>query len=216
MTKDMQPIQGYHNLVRSDVLHLVPKSTKRVLDVGGGVGANAHYLKQHTACTSYVLIDMVADHLAPEVDKAYTGDLENPELMSKVGREEGLFDAILFLDILEHLRDPWQLVRSCVELLSPGGVMIVSLPNVRHTSVTLPLLFGGRFDLADKGIMDRTHLRWFTRSTAIDMFTPPGMEKDHVEARIYQRSRRLLNKIAFGSLEGHLAQQYFIRTKKVG
>lgn len=202
---------GYHTLVRGDVLNLVPPGTGQVLDVGGGVGANGQYLKDHGQCERYVLIDLVADDVAPGVDAAFAGDLEDPELLRSVGKAEGPFDAILCLDVLEHLRDPWSVVAECHRMLAPGGALVVSLPNMRHISLTAPLVLRGRFDLADAGIMDRTHMRWFTRASAIEMLTGSGLRLDKVDRRIYRRLHQALNAVSFGLLEGHLAQQYFFR-----
>ncbi|MCU1337822.1 MAG: glycosyl transferase, family 2 [Bryobacterales bacterium] len=75
------------------------------------------------------------------------------------------FDRILFLDVLEHLRRPERLLSECRELLRPGGAVVISLPNVANFVVRLQLLFG-RFEYTERGILDNTHLRFFTRKTA--------------------------------------------------
>ena len=75
------------------------------------------------------------------------------------------FDRVLLLDILEHLRDPGILLRDCREVIAEDGFAIVSSPNVANITVRFALLFG-RFNYTDRGILDRTHLRFFTRRTA--------------------------------------------------
>ena len=84
-----------------------------------------------------------------------------------------LFDRVLLLDVLEHLRNPEQILRQSHEVLKPDGLLIVSLPNIANIHVRLMLLFG-RFDYAERGIMDKTHLRFFTRKTARRMLESNG------------------------------------------
>ncbi len=75
------------------------------------------------------------------------------------------YDLLLMADVLEHLADPWQALAMLHERVDPGTRLAISVPNVRHKSVVFPLLFEGRFEYADAGIMDRTHLHFFTRSS---------------------------------------------------
>lgn len=83
------------------------------------------------------------------------------------------FDRVLLLDILEHLYEPERILQQCHELLGDDGEIIVSVPNVANFSVRLALLFG-RFNYTDRGILDRTHLRWYTRKTARELLGGAG------------------------------------------
>jgi 2-polyprenyl-3-methyl-5-hydroxy-6-metoxy-1,4-benzoquinol methylase len=85
------------------------------------------------------------------------------------------FDRILLLDILEHLYEPERILRQCHQLIQEDGQVIVSVPNVANFSVRLSLLFG-RFNYADRGILDKTHLRWYTRKTARGLLTAAGYQ----------------------------------------
>jgi len=85
------------------------------------------------------------------------------------------FDSVLLLDVLEHLRDPEGLLALCRTVLMPSGSVIVSVPNVANLIVRLSLLVG-RFDYADRGILDRTHLRFFTRKSARRLLQQAGFE----------------------------------------
>jgi len=89
------------------------------------------------------------------------------------GRER--FDVIIFADVLEHVAEPASLLRIAAKGLKPGGFILVSVPNVAHWSVRLRLLFG-RFEYADVGIMDATHLRWFTAKTIRGLLKRSGFE----------------------------------------
>ena len=86
----------------------------------------------------------------------------------------GPFDAIVYGDVLEHLSDPRAVLRALDQTLVPGGTVIVSVPNVAHLWVRLSLL-AGRFDYADRGILDRTHLRFFTRRTLLELLRAAGL-----------------------------------------
>jgi SAM-dependent methyltransferase len=83
------------------------------------------------------------------------------------------FDLVLCLDVLEHMVDPWQFLRRLGERLPTGALLIASLPNVRHYKVSLPLLLEGRFDYERAGVLDQTHLRFFTRRSVLRLFSRP-------------------------------------------
>ena len=216
MSGDKDVRQGYHDRVRTEVLDLVPAGTSSVLDIGGGIGSSVAYLKTVGKADRAVVVDLVAADSLPEVDASYAGNLEQPALLDQVATEQGTFDAILFLDVLEHLSDPWTVVKRCHEMLNPGGVLIASIPNMRHYSLVLPLVFKGRFDLADAGIRDRTHLRWFPRHAAIDLMTSSGLALDHVEGKYYGKRNKLRDALTLGMMKNFIYLQYFIRVKKPG
>jgi tRNA A58 N-methylase Trm61 len=82
---------------------------------------------------------------------------------------------MLFLDVLEHLVDPWGAVEIFAAHLPPGGTIVASVPNIRHVSATKDLILHNRWTYADSGILDRTHLRFFVRQTAIELLDRPGL-----------------------------------------
>ena len=85
---------------------------------------------------------------------------------SVIGKLQGKrFDRVLLLDVLEHLVHPHNILRDCREVLSPAGALVVSVPNIANITTRL-MLFFGRFNYADRGILDRTHVKFFTRKTA--------------------------------------------------
>jgi len=108
-----------------------------VLDVGGGIGASAAYLKSIGKASKAIVVDLVAEHHLPEIDKGYSGNLEDSHLLAHIAGEQGLFDTILCLDVLEHVSDPWSVVNQLVSMLAPGGVIIASIPNVRNYRLVL-------------------------------------------------------------------------------
>lgn len=202
---------GYHDLVRTDVLHLVPAGAGRLLDVGGGIGATAVALKRAGKATHVTVLDILDTGFLPEVDAARSGDLNDTALLSSLGADGTRFEVILCLDVLEHLVDPWAVVAVLHGLLAPGGVIVASLPNIRFWPVSWGLFAHGRFDLADSGVLDRTHLRWFTRDTAIALMTSSGLQLDRIEGRIPARRWKLANSLTFGRLRGLFDMQYHLR-----
>jgi SAM-dependent methyltransferase len=94
---------------------------------------------------------------------------------------DGPFDAIVYGDVLEHLSDPLAVLAALNQRLADGGVVIASVPNVAHVWVRLLLLLG-RFDYADRGILDRTHLRFFTRKSFLALLDQAGLRVDRLDA----------------------------------
>ena len=102
-------------------------------------------------------------------------DLDGGLTGAKSALEKRTFDLIMLQDVLEHLRAPDQMLEDCKPLLKPHGRIAVSVPNVANITVRLGLLFG-RFDYRPRGILDRTHLRFFTRKTARQMLEAAGYD----------------------------------------
>jgi len=144
-----------------------------VLDLGCGRGVLAAEMVER-GCR-VVGADVVApSQVAPALEKYIQTDLMGDGfagVLDRLGNRK--FDKILLLDIIEHLNDPSGIVRECRKLLRPGGQLIVSVPNVANISVRLLLLLG-RFDYMERGILDRTHLRFFTRRTIRQLLEDEG------------------------------------------
>jgi len=145
-----------------------------VLDVGCAAGDTAAMLKARGCTVSGVDIDPAAAEPAREiVEELVIADIDRNPLSEHFKAES--FDAIIFGDVLEHLLDPWATLRDAVTLLRPGGRILVSIPNVAHAAVRLALL-QGRWDYTDKGLLDRTHVRFFTLETVCELLEGAGLE----------------------------------------
>src|SRR5205823_11437290 len=143
----------------------------RVLDVGCSTGYLAARLVER-GCTVVGFERDPASALAAKghCAEVVVGDIESEEDRQRLPTG---FDFVLFGDVLEHLVDPWATLRFARGLLAPGGVAVVSLPNVAAWPVRLALL-AGRFEYADFGLLDRTHLRFFTRASAHELVERAG------------------------------------------
>ena len=156
---------------QSTLLRLVP-SGSTVLDLGCSTGYMGSELRRSN-CEVY---GVDANPLAVEAARSQgyadvrVFDLNHGEGVPFGDRQ---FDVILAADVLEHLLSPEEMLRRLHAILAPGGTLLVSLPNVAHVSVRLALL-RGRFDYRDVGIMDRTHLHFYTFSSARSMLEGTG------------------------------------------
>lgn len=143
----------------------------RVLDVGCGAGALARVLCR--TC-SIELMGVEPEAARAERARSYGLNVRTGYLTPLLLREIGLFDFVLLADVLEHLSEPQSLLILAREALRKNGSLIVSVPNVAHWSVRL-CLARGVFDYAESGIMDATHLRWFTKIGACKLLQSSGL-----------------------------------------
>ena len=131
-------------------------SGKRILDIGAGGGGIGRSIRpEWPAQLVAIEIDPRAQALLRDIYDEVHAEIESLE-----GRQ---FDTIILLDVLEHMSDPFGFLKQVQRILAPGGRVIISVPNVAHWSVRFPLFFLGRFEYRSRGILDRTHLQFFSR-----------------------------------------------------
>jgi 2-polyprenyl-3-methyl-5-hydroxy-6-metoxy-1,4-benzoquinol methylase len=146
---------------------------RSVLDIGCAWG----YLAEAFAANECVVTGLekdadIAELAHPFCSTLVVGDAGDPTVLRSTG---GNFDVIVCADILEHLADPWTALRTMKELLAPHGDIIVSIPNIAYWQMRLHLL-AGRFDYTDTGLLDRTHLRFFTLNSFRNMIRECGLQ----------------------------------------
>jgi 2-polyprenyl-3-methyl-5-hydroxy-6-metoxy-1,4-benzoquinol methylase len=118
------------------------------------------------------LIEEIAKQGEPYYDRMFIGDVEKMELPY----EKGHFDCILYPDVLEHLINPWEVLKEHNALVKKGGIIVCSIPNIRHYRVIKRLAFKGEWEYKEDGIMDKTHLRFFTLQSIRKMLIGSGFE----------------------------------------
>lgn len=150
----------------------------RVLDVGCGTGSNTLKLIEGKKCQ---LVGVEPDPERAAVARSRGLDVLTGVMDEELLRSRGPFDLIIFGDVLEHVAAPASLLEVAKMGLAPGGVIIASVPNVAHWAVRLMLL-SGRFDYKETGIMDATHLRWFTQKTIRSLFEHSGLRVLEISA----------------------------------
>lgn len=204
----------YHSNLRDDVVSFVP-ACGRLLDVGGGTGVTARHLKSIGRAREVGVLDAVAPRDDPALDFSSTIDIEDHAALSEFLRAHGPFDTVLFLDVLEHLVDPWKALDVFGKYVSAGGTMIASIPNIRHISVVKDLVWRGRWEYVDAGLLDRTHLRFFVRNTAIRLMDRPGFDVEKVQAApIHYAKHKLLDRLTFGLLREFLTLRFYVVVRK--
>jgi 2-polyprenyl-3-methyl-5-hydroxy-6-metoxy-1,4-benzoquinol methylase len=157
------------------VLEEVPDGA-RVLDVGCATGYLAAELSRRGCTVDGIELDpATAQQARGHCREVVVGDLEAPSTHAEVQRMlAGVRpDIIICADVLEHLRDPWTVLAWLRTLPAPGGRAVISVPNIAHWTARRALL-RGRFDYTDFGLLDRTHLRFFTRATAAELARRAG------------------------------------------
>ncbi len=157
------PIPAYFNFSRPEVIARFDPKGLRILDVGCAAGAmGAALLAQGAAEVVGLEREPRAATIArTRLSAVYQVDLDARPVLPY---PDAFFDVITCADVLEHLVDPGALLQHLRRYLKDEGLLVCSIPNVRHESVLVPLLVEGRFSYADAGILDRTHLRFFTLS----------------------------------------------------
>ena len=170
--------QYYHEL-RVPMLSLVRGNPKRVLEIGCASGHTMSYLRDHGAEHTVGVEfspDAAALAQARGVGRIIVGDIERLEL----DLEPSSFDLLIAGHVLEHLADPWKVLKRLRGFLRPGGQLVGALPNVRHHSIVLPLVLKGKWEYQESGMMDWTHLRFFSRDTALALLKEAGFEADRI------------------------------------
>ncbi len=176
-----EPAPGYFSQVRREVAGLVPEAARRILDVGCGEGVLGLSLLERGALhVAGVEIDPeAASRASARLSSVLVGDVETMALPF----EPRSFDCIILADVLEHMRDPQRALGRLGAYLAPSGVVVASIPNVRHYSV-LHMLMEGGWNYQPSGILDRTHLRFFTLREMLAMFAGCGLKIRSVSANM--------------------------------
>jgi len=201
---------------REDILRLVPRGVKRVLDVGCSVGTLGQALRERDGAevTGIELDAQMGAEARERLNEVHIGSVEEKALFERLG--DRTFDCIVFADLLEHLADPWIALGRFVERLAPEGVVVASLPNIRHYTTIRTLLFQGYWPYRDRGIHDQTHLRFFTLRNIRELFASVGLSILELDRnyRIIERPHRLNRfapALALPGLREFLAFQYLVR-----
>jgi SAM-dependent methyltransferase len=203
---------------RPDIEKLIPPEAKLILDVGCSTGTLGAAVKAKTGAQVFgiELSEQMANEAMNRIDKVFTGDATE---VIRGGELSGhYFDAIIFADALEHFIDPWITLSAAATHLSPRGVIIASIPNIRHIDTIYNLAVRGYWPYRDRGIHDRTHLRFFTKKNIEDLFEQAGLSIDVIATnyRLLEaphKINRFARFLALPGLRPFLAFQYLIRAR---
>ena len=208
----------YYMSPRRRLMGLLPdQAPKRALEIGCGAGANLYLLKlKYPSVETFgVEIRAEAAEIARRekfVDNIYISDFLSEEAPVF---ERNMFDVIIMSHVLEHFPKPEIVIEKALNWLTDKGQILIALPNVRHISVLVSLIFKGDFKYEDSGILDRTHLRFYTRKSATRFLEGNGLSVDKVESDIVGSNSVRLSKWSAGMMDDFASHAYnFIVTKK--
>jgi len=166
--------KGYYRADRSELIDFFAQHrpfSGRALDVGCGEGGLGRELLRRgfTEVHGIEPVPAIADKARADLTTVFEGTFQS------VDRDAlGAFDLIIFADSLEHMIDPWAALTQAREMLTPNGAVLLSVPNVAHWTVLWRALKLGRWDYTDEGLLDRTHLRFFTPATLVESLRAAG------------------------------------------
>lgn len=164
---------GYYGLDRPEMLELVPAGITSLLDVGCGEGAFLDACRRHLPDVRLSGIEPVEVPARRARDRDL--DVTTGSFPADLPPSER-FDCIVFNDVLEHLVDPAGALVAARGRLSDDGCIVASIPNIRNLETLFALVRRGRWDYVDAGVLDRTHIRFFTQSSILALFEDVGYE----------------------------------------
>lgn len=193
------PIHDNHN---PDLLRLIPSTSRKIIEVGCSSGALAKAFKLNNSNTDWVGVEI--DHSYGELagrycDRVIVSDID---LWDRTNFEQfSDRDCWIFGDVLEHLKDPWNVISKIRSVIPHNGSIVVCIPNASHWSLLVRFATGNiRYE--DQGLLDKTHLRWFSRITIFELFESNGFKVVDGLSRIFDEPERE----KFLPLIGHIAE----------
>lgn len=217
MVNKSSDYQYITNSVQAETLALVPQGTERILDIGGGTGDYVAAAKSVSTAGFGAVVDISPEAVAArraEVDVSEVCDIERPGELERFIETHGPFDLILCCDVLEHLVDPWRVVARLHAVMPEGGYILASIPNVQNYRVAIRALTG-TWGYRDSGLFDRTHLRYFSRRSAIAMMGGTGLSVAQTGCTYGPAARdRLAGRLSLGVLNPWVSMQNLVLVQK--
>ena len=206
----MQPIRQYYQHERAEMLAFIPPSVTRTLEVGCGTGNFSKLIKDKLGAETWGIEYQpdAASLAAQKLHRVLTGSVESalPDL------PRHYFDCIIFNDVLEHLVDPYSTLISVQGLLKETGVVVASIPNIRHWPEFVDYTLRGNWNYVNNGVLDRTHLRFFTKKSIIGTIALCGYALINIQGinPHYSRAQKITSLLSMGTLADTLYQQYAV------
>jgi methionine biosynthesis protein MetW len=208
---------SYFSDIRWDIISLIPAGKHRILEIGCGTGNTGKTLKEQNKAAEVIGIELVATVAAQaekNLDKVIVADIEKLQMPFA----DEYFDYVILADILEHLHNPSQTIERLKKHIKKGGRIIASIPNVRYWKVLKELVIKGQWTYRSDGILDDTHLRFFTKKSITNLFQSAGFSVDLVTPRFKLQPKKpdnFINSITLGLLEEFWTMQYIVMAKNI-
>lgn len=207
-------MENYFNLHRKNLLDLLPNNIQvsNALDVGCAEGNFGKLLKEKYKCKVWgIEPDFESSKLASNnLDNVFNGTFEASIININIK-----FDLICFNDVLEHMVSPENTLSIAKNYINENGIIQCSVPNILHYHEFLNILINKDFKYEDKGIMDRTHLRWFTKKSLVRLFEECGYKVIKVEGLDPTKSKKmsLINLLSLGYLNEMKYPQFALQAQ---
>ncbi|HET6515297.1 MAG TPA: class I SAM-dependent methyltransferase [Thermodesulfovibrionales bacterium] len=206
--------EEYYSLLRSEIIAMIPQTCSSVLDVGCGTGVLGRHLKEKGSVEvcGIELSHTAASSATQALDRVVEGNVEHIEIPFSPGH----FDCVVCADVLEHLVDPWSVMLKLHAVLKPGGCIVASIPNVGFHRVVRGLV-RGNWRYTDSGVLDKSHLRFFTWPGIRALFQDSGFTIEKVYRKVDSGlNMKLLNVVLLNKIKEALVIQYILRARKGG
>ena len=184
---EQTPVHEQHN---PELLTLIPIQSKNLIEIGCSSGALAREFKKNSSDCHWLGIEIdskFADMAKRYCDKTIVLNIESAT--ENFWEETKNADCWIFGDVLEHLKDPWAILKLIRANISKTGSVVACIPNAQHWTLQAKLSVGD-FRYEESGLLDKTHLRWFTRQTIIEMFDLAGFQIEAGMPRIFNEPGR--------------------------
>ena len=181
MMKQTAPTDIYNQ----DLYNLISDDLNSIIEIGSGSGALAKAIKHRSPHTNYIGVELDSEYATLSsryCDLVLTDNIETPS--AELNKYIQSTSAIVFSDVLEHLYNPWETLKFLRSEISNECSIYASIPNIQHWSIIFGLI-SGNFNYSDSGLLDRTHIRFFTKKTIISMFNDCGFEVKSISPRIF-------------------------------
>ena len=204
---------SYYTNEKSIMHSYIKKGPNIVFDIGcgsGNLGKKLFKLGKAAEIIGVEIFKPAADKASEIYTKVYNRDIETINLNYKE-----YFDYIICGDILEHLKNPELMIKKILRWLKCGASFIATVPNIRYWRILKDLLFFGKWVYTDAGILDKTHLRFFTKNSFLKLLPKSDFYINHVEVLVHGRKKILLNNITVSIFEEFLGSQIFVVARKI-
>ena len=193
--------RGYYDSIREDMLKYIPRDVKKTLEFGCGSGGFSGLVKDKFGAEVWAveIDEQSAKTAAQKLDNVINCDAH--EAIDKL--PDNYFGCIVFFDILEHLVDPYSLLHILKTKLTKKGIIVASIPNIRYYRSLVKLVVHGDWDYKDHGILDKTHLRFFTYKSIVKLFNELAFEILEIEGIHPTSSRtfKVLNTLLLNAID---------------
>lgn len=213
---DIKPAAYYVN--RDEMLKFIPDNVHTLLDVGCGEGLFGQSCKKTIVDIEVWGVELnkqVGEKAREKLDRVLIGNIEFDEL----DIPDHYFDVIVFNDVLEHLQSPWNVLEKIKKYLRTNGYVTASIPNVRYYDVIKRLLINKEWEYQDCGVLDKTHLRFFTQKSILRLFKDCNYSVLRLEGVIdvdFPWKMKLVNRLLFNTIEDMKHKQFACVAKSIG